>query len=174
MLNIKIKKKRNISMIGLMGSGKSVIGREISNICEFNFYDTDDEIEKKSGKTINDIFRENGEEYFRKIEEDICLDLLSKENCVISLGGGSIINQKIRKIIRINSYCIYLEVKIDELAKRLKTSRKRPLLQNVNINEKLKELYENRKDFYKKADLIVKNSLKKKEAVNKILNNLNL
>ena len=107
--------------MGPMGSGKTVIGKDLS-IFNLKFYDTDKEIEIKTRKSINSIFEEKGEAYFREIEEKICINL-KKNNCVISLGGGSIINKNIRKEIMQNSYSIYLKVK-NNLINRVKSSKK--------------------------------------------------
>ena len=135
MFNLKGIKKKNICIIGLMGSGKSIIGKDLSKYLNFKYYDTDKEIEIRTKKSINEIFTEEGENYFRKIEEKICLELLTKDNCVISLGGGSIVSKKIRNVIKQNSYSIYLKVKLNNLINRLKFSKKRPLL-NKNLNKK--------------------------------------
>ena len=172
MLELKNKNKKNISIIGLMGSGKSIVGKEISIIFGLKYYDSDAEIEKKMGKTINQIFEENGEKYFRYIEESVCLRLLNKKNSVISLGGGSVLNKKIRDTIKKNSYSIYLNVKIEELVKRLKNTKKRPLLKNVDIKKKIEEIFINRKKYYNKADLIIENSLKKNDTINIIKENI--
>jgi shikimate kinase len=75
-----------------MGSGKSVIGRDLSKKLDIAFIDTDTEIEKEVGLTIDLIFKNHGEDYFRSVEEKICLKFLKNENCIISLGGGSVIN----------------------------------------------------------------------------------
>ena len=167
--------KKNICIIGLMGSGKSIIGKDLSKNLNFKFYDTDKEIELKTKKSINEIFKEQGELYFRSIEEKICIDLLNENNCVISLGGGSISNKKIRKSINQNSFSIYLKVQINNLLIRLKSSKKRPLL---NKNESkiviLKKLYENRQKFYERADLIVNNDTDKVHVLEKIKFELNL
>ena len=161
--------------MGLMGSGKSIIGKELSKYLNLNFYDTDNEIELKTNKKINTIFEEEGELYFRDIEEKICIEILSKKNCVVSLGGGSIINKKIRKIIKNNSYSIYLQVKLDNLQNRLKFSKKRPLLnENSNKKEVLKNLLINRQKFYEKADLIINNDSDKFETLKKIKSQLNM
>ena len=157
-----------------MGSGKSVIGRDLSKIFNLNFIDTDIEIEKKVGVSIENIFKNHGEEYFRKIEESICIEVLNNENCVISLGGGSITNSKIRKEIKKNSYSVYLKVDIDTLVKRLKNSKKRPLLENVDKRKKLNELYEKRKSFYNMANLVLENNYDKKEIIREIKSNLEL
>ena len=169
----KIKKK-NICIMGLMGSGKSIIGKDLSKYLNLKFYDTDKEIELNTKKSISTIFKEDGETYFRDIEEKICIELLHHNKCVISLGGGSIINKKIRKVIKQNSYSIYLQVNLKNLLNRLKSSNKRPLLdQNVNKKETLQNLYTNRRKFYEKADLIVNNDSSKFEVLEKIKSALN-
>ena len=168
----KIRKK-NICIIGLMGSGKSIIGKDLSKFLNLKFYDTDKEIELITKKSINEIFEKDGESYFRKIEEKICLELLTKNNCIISLGGGSIINKKIRKAINQNSYSIYLQVKLDNLENRLKSSKKRPLLnKNSSKIETLENLYNERRKFYEKADFIVDNNKDKFLALEKIKSKL--
>ncbi len=169
----KIKRK-NICIMGLMGSGKSIIGKDLSKYLNFKFYDTDKEIELKTKKSVNEIFKEDGELYFRKLEEKICIKLLNQNNCVISLGGGSIINTEIRNSIKENSYSIYLQVRLNNLVNRLKSSKKRPLLNNnISKVEILKNLYNNRKKFYEKADLIVNNDEDKLYVLDKIKFELN-
>ena len=169
----KIEKK-NICIMGLMGSGKSIIGKDLSKYLNLKFYDTDKEIEIKTKKNIRTIFEEDGETYFRDIEEKICLELLNYNNCVISLGGGSIINKKIRKVIKQNSYSIYLQVKLNNLLLRLKSSRKRPLLNNNQSKiEILKNLYQDRRKFYEKADFIINNDNDKIRVLEKIKTELN-
>ena len=169
----KIKRK-NICIMGLMGSGKSVIGQDLSKYLNFKFYDTDREIELKTKKSINEIFKEYGELYFRNLEEKICIKLLNKNNCVISLGGGSITNKEIRKSIKQNSYSIYLQVKLNNLVSRLKSSKKRPLLNKVESKKEiLKKLYKDRQKFYEKADFIVNNNDDKFQVLKKIKSELN-
>ncbi len=165
--------KKNICIMGLMGSGKSIIGRDLSKKLNLGYYDTDKEIELKTKKSINTIFKESGESYFRDIEEKICIELLAHNNCVISLGGGSIINKKIRKIVKQNSYSIYLQVKINNLMKRINSSKKRPILnQNKNKIEILKNLYDDRRKFYEKADYIINNDEDKFQVIERIKSEL--
>ena len=153
MLDLSEINKKNICIMGLMGSGKSIIGKDLSKYLNLNFYDTDKEIELKTKKKINEIFEEEGELYFRDIEEKVCIEILTNDNCVISLGGGSIISKKIRKIIKKNSYSIYLQVKLNNLQNRLKFSRKRPLLnKNLQNSEILKNIFKDRQKYYEKAD----------------------
>ena len=169
------KKKRNICIMGLMGSGKSIIGKDLSKYLNLKFYDTDKEIEVKTKKKISEIFEEGGESYFRNIEEKVCVEILTNDNCVISLGGGSIISKKIRKIIKQNSYSIYLQVKLNNLQKRLRFSRKRPLLSdNLNKSEILENLLRDRQKYYEKADLIVNNDGDKFQVLNQIKSKLNI
>ena len=161
--------------MGLMGSGKSLIGKDLSKNLNLKFYDTDKEIELMTNKKISAIFEEEGESYFRSIEEKICTKLLNKNNCVISLGGGSIINRKIRNSIKKNSHSIYLQVKLKNLLIRLKSSNKRPLLNNnLNKREVLENLYNDRRKFYEEADLIVSNDSDKLQVLRKIKYKLNL
>ena len=173
MYDLRNIKKKNICFMGLMGSGKSIIGKDLSKYLNLKFYDTDKQIELNTKKSIKAIFEEDGEQYFREVEEKICLELLTEVNCVISLGGGSVVNKKIRKVIKENSYSIYLQVKLKNLVNRLKSSNKRPLLnKNMYKIEILKDLYEDRKKFYKKADLIINNDNDKFQVLEKIKSKL--
>jgi len=171
-LNLDKLGKKNICFIGLMGSGKSVIGSLLSKELGIKFYDSDNIIEKKINKKINQIFSDHGENYFRKIEEDVVLSLLNYKNCVISLGGGSILSYLTRKALKINSFSIYLKVNIEILNKRIKNSNKRPLIKNENAKEKLIRLIQDRKKYYNEANLIINNAKDTKEALKNIKDNL--
>ena len=174
MLDLSVINKKNICIMGLMGSGKSIIGKNLSKNLNLKFYDTDKEIEIKTNKKISTIFKEEGESYFRDIEEKVCIEILTNDNCVISLGGGSIISKKIRKIIKKNSYSIYLQVTLNNLLNRLKFSRKRPLLNNnSNKNEIMQKLLRDRQKYYEKADLIINNNGDKFQTLNQIKSQLN-
>ena len=167
-LNLEKLTKKNICLIGLMGAGKSVIGKLLAKELKMRYYDSDRLIEKKLNKSINQIFLDYGESYFRNIEEDIVLSLLDKKNCVISLGGGSILSNLTREAIFINSFSIQLNVGIEILYERLKKSKKRPLIFNKNIKEKLIHLTQDRNKYYRKANLIVNNLKNTEEALNTI------
>ena len=158
----------------MMGAGKSLIGRELSKIYNYKYYDSDKEIEINCKKNINDIFEDHGEEYFRAVEEEVCLNLLNKKGCVISLGGGSLNSLKIRNKISKNSFSIYIKVKTNILVNRLKNNTKRPLLKGVNMKSKLEELYKERKSFYNNSDLIIENNFDKKDILSKIKSNINI
>jgi len=164
-LNLEKLGKKNICLIGLMGSGKSVIGKLLAQELRLRHYDSDKLIEKKLNKSINQIFTDQGESYFRNVEEDIVLSLLVKKNCVISLGGGSILSELTRKVLFINSFSVYLKVDIEILYERLKKSKKRPLINNKDIKEKLIHLTQERNRYYRKANLIVNNLKNIEEAL---------
>ena len=167
-LNLEKLGKKNLCLIGLMGSGKSVIGKLLAQELRLRHYDSDKMIEKKLNKSINQIFTDQGESYFRNVEEDIVLSLLVKKNCVISLGGGSILSELTRKALFINSFSVYLKVDIEILYERLKKSKKRPLINNKDIKEKLIHLTQERNKYYRKANLIVNNLKNTEEALNTI------
>ena len=92
--------KKNLTFCGMMGSGKSIIAKKVAKIIDFKHIDTDKLIEEKMGKSISKIFENEGEKRFREIEEEEIKKILNKKNFVISLGGGSLINKKIRDIIK--------------------------------------------------------------------------
>ena len=93
-----MKLYKNLVLVGMMGSGKSLIGKILSKKLDFDFIDTDNKIEEKEKKTISEIFKNNGEKYFRNIEELISIKSLKLNNKVIALGGGGYINPAIRKM----------------------------------------------------------------------------
>jgi shikimate kinase len=154
---LNINNKINISLCGMMGSGKSAIGKILANKLDYNFIDVDKMIEIDAGKTIKKIFEEDGEQYFRDLEEKITINILELKETIVSLGGGAIINKNIRGSIKKNSYNIYLNVNIDILTKRLQNSKTRPLIYKKNLKKELINLIGIREKFYRKADLIVKN-----------------
>ncbi len=164
-----INKKSNITFCGMMGSGKSSIGKIIAKKINYEFIDIDRLIEKKEKKSISKIFRENGEKYFRILEEKTTVDILQQVNVVISLGGGAITNSKIRNSIKKNSYNIYLNTSIDILSKRLKYSKSRPLIKKKDLIQTLTKLIEDREKFYLEADFVIKNEISINHTISKIM-----
>ena len=131
--------EKNLTLTGMMGVGKTTIGKRLAKKLKYNFIDIDKIIEKKEGRSINSIFKNHGEDYFRKIEKDVTLAQLQKTNSVISLGGGAFLNNSIRKYTKQYSISFWLDVPLEKLAIRLKRSKKRPLLNKENTTESLKK-----------------------------------
>ena len=160
-------KKQNIAVIGHMGSGKSVFSQKLAKKLNIPIFDSDKEITKIENISINRIFAEKGEKYFREIEEKTILNILQKKNVIISLGGGSILNKKVRDKVSKVSLTIFLDVKINILYRRLKNSKNRPLLKDCNILTKLKKLDKDRRKYFLESDILINNSKSLDESINK-------
>tara|TARA_B100001093_G_scaffold182052_1_gene174668 strand:+ start:351 stop:863 length:513 start_codon:yes stop_codon:yes gene_type:complete len=161
--------KENLVFLGMMGSGKSSIGSLISKKLNIDFIDVDDEIEKKTGMKISEIFEINGEKYFREIEENLTLKLLKKNKTVISLGGGAFLNNKIKKEVLDNHISFWLYWDIKTLIERIKDSKKRPIAQKSSKSE-IAELIKKRSIIYSKAMYKIEcENLTKNEIVKKII-----
>ncbi|MDC0517948.1 shikimate kinase [Candidatus Pelagibacter sp.] len=145
-----MKSKENLVFLGMMGSGKTSIGLIVSKRLKLNFFDIDKEIEEESGVKISKMFEAKGEAYFRKLEENITLKILSKNNCVISLGGGAFLNKNIKNEILKNHLSFWLSWNEKTLVERIKNSKKRPLAFNATKNE-LVEIIKKRSNIYSKA-----------------------
>ena len=162
---------KNLTLTGMMGVGKSTVGKILAKQLNYKFVDVDKLIESKEGSTINFIFRNKSESYFRKVENDITLAELKKYNSVISMGGGAFLNNSIRRCAKKLSTSFWLDVPIDELIKRLEKNYKRPLLSKKNSKEEIKKIYFDRKKIYNEADYRIKcNTLRSEEIAKKILN----
>jgi shikimate kinase/shikimate kinase/3-dehydroquinate synthase len=145
-----MKSKENLVFLGMMGSGKSSIGLMVSKKLNIDFVDIDQEIEKKIGMTISKIFENQGEKYFREVEEMITLKLLKKNKIVISLGGGAFLNNKIKKEVLDNHISFWLKWDIKTLVNRIQNSQKRPIALKASKNE-LIDLIKKRSIVYSKA-----------------------
>jgi len=167
--NIMGTRKKNIALMGHMGSGKSVLGKLISKQLNFNHIDSDKLIEKKTNKTINEIFQTMGESNFRLIEENVILETIDQKKLVLSLGGGSILSRKVRKALKDNFLTVFLDVDFSVLSKRLIKSRRRPLINDANIENKIKELDAIRRKFYSLADITLKNHLSTTDALTEFI-----
>ena len=162
--------KKSLVLTGMMGVGKSTIGKSLAQKLSYNFIDIDKLIEAKEGCSINAIFKTKNESYFRKIEQSISLKQLKNERSVISLGGGAFMNKFIRRAVKDSSISFWLDVEINELIKRLSRTKKRPLLQKKNLRESVNKIYLDRKKTYSEADFRIKcNFLKANNIVDKVL-----
>ncbi len=162
--------KKNLVLLGMMGVGKTTIGKIVAKKQRLEFIDTDINIEEKCLMKISDIFKKKGEKFFRLEEEKEVLKSLKKNNCVIALGGGAFINKTIRNNISKNAISVWLDIDLKILNKRIKWNIKRPLLGKTNNLKKINELYSERKTIYKLADYRIDcNNLNKKDIAEKII-----
>ena len=155
----KHKDNKNIILIGFMGCGKTTFGKWIEQNRTRKFIDTDDFIVEHQKCSINDIFAEHGEEYFRNLETDCLRELISEKlsDTVISVGGGLPLREENGRLLRELGMVVYLRARVDTLVKRLSHDKTRPLLAGGNLREKIESLMAAREALYKEAaDIIVK------------------
>jgi shikimate kinase len=146
--------KKIIAIIGLMGVGKSTLGAKLANSLGYYFIDSDQEIEDHEQKTINKIFAQNGEKYFREVEKTLVEEIVFRdENIVLSLGGGSFINDELRKIIKEKSVVIWINAPINTILHRIGNKTNRPLLNQFDKRKTLEELAKKRYPIYAECDL---------------------
>lgn len=145
--------KKNIVLIGMMGAGKSTIGHLLDEkLKDFQYLDIDKEIEKLAQKHISEIFAQDGESHFRKLEHELIAKYSNYHNQVISTGGGIVENIENVNLLKKNGVIFYLKASVDELFERVRKTSHRPLLKNANPKQRLKELIDKREPFYKLAD----------------------
>jgi shikimate kinase len=147
--------RRTVVLVGMMGAGKSSIGRRLATRLSIPFVDADTEIEKAAGMTIPEIFAAHGEPYFRAGEARVIARLLDGGPQVLSTGGGAYMNPLTRDAVRARGISVWLRATLDVLTRRIKRRGDRPLLQNVDQTETLRRLIEERYPIYAEADLTV-------------------
>ena len=145
----------NILLTGFMGAGKTTVGKKLAKRLGYFFIDTDREIEKEQGCSITEIFKYGGEECFRDLETDILQKLQTKQNLVIATGGGMVLRNENRSLMQSLGTRVYLKVELQELMRRLKKDKKRPLLQKLKPEEHILEMLQQRKSIYEEAECII-------------------
>ena len=164
-----MKSNKNLVLLGMMGSGKSIIGYLLSKNLNIEFMDVDEIIEKEERCKISEIFEKRGEIKFRKIEEKVTLKLLESNKKIISLGGGGFINDNIRNEVLLNHISFWLNWDNATLINRIKKSKKRPIAFNSTENE-IKKLISERSKIYSIANYKINcEKFSKNEIVKKIL-----
>lgn len=165
-----------IACIGLPGSGKSTIGRLLAVRLGFDFFDSDSVIEQRLGCSIRNFFEQEGEPAFREIEQTVIESLTQKSNCVLATGGGVVLKLANRDVLRSRCQTVYLHSPPEEVFRRLRYDRNRPLLQVANPLHRLEDLYRERDPLYREtAKLIVETGRPTVSAVvNSIAMQLNL
>lgn len=152
-----MNRRKNIILIGFMGSGKTTVGYKLSYRLRTPVEDTDKLIEKRESKTISDIFKENGEAYFRQLETELLEEIKERTYArILSVGGGTPISPINRKLLKECGTVIYLRAKPETVYERVKNDNSRPLLQCEDPMCKIRELMAARKDAYEEcADVII-------------------
>ncbi|MFN5746608.1 MAG: shikimate kinase AroK [Methylococcaceae bacterium] len=151
-----MRQSTSIFLIGPMGAGKSTIGRLLAKTLEIDFFDSDKEIEKRTGVTIPMIFEYEGEQGFRKREAEVIADLTAIENTVLATGGGSVLLPENRACLRENGYVVYLHCPVEKQMERTHKDTNRPLLKTDDPHQKLIELFTVREPIYRQmADFVV-------------------
>ncbi len=146
----------NFFLVGLMGSGKTTVGRALARRTGKTFYDSDQEIEARTGVRVATIFDIEGEQRFRNRETSVIADLVRQDNIVLATGGGAILRPENRRQLAGHGTVIYLRAAIDDLLARTQHDKNRPLLQIANPRAKLESLFLERDPLYREvADIIV-------------------
>jgi shikimate kinase len=140
-----------LSLVGMPGSGKSTVGRQLSRRLRLPFFDSDHEIEQRLGCSIRDYFAQHGEAAFRDVEEQVLAELAQGAASVLATGGGAVLREANRLRLREAGQVVYLRSTPDELFRRLRHDRQRPLLQVADPLGRLRELHEERDPLYREA-----------------------
>ena len=167
----KLLSGRSIFLIGMMASGKSTIGPKLAQLINYKFIDVDNLIEKVAQKSINLIFKENGEDFFRNLETQCLQEIIKVPSTIISTGGGVIIKKENWGILR-QGIVIWLDINHEIAIERLKAQKdKRPLLQDNDIERKYINIFNMRKELYSQADIKIQvNNQSAEELSNNIIN----
>ncbi len=160
----------NIFLVGPMGAGKSTIGRQLAKALKRPFYDSDKEIEKRTGVTISWIFEMEGEEGFRLREQQMIAELCDKQDIVLATGGGAVLKEENRKVLRAKGNVVYLCSSVEQLYRRTSKDKSRPLLQTDNPKQQIASLLAKRDPLYKSvADVVVRTA---KQSIHKTVSNV--
>ncbi len=138
----------NIYLIGLMGAGKTTIGRQLAKALQLPFYDSDKAIEEQTGVDIPTIFEYEGEQGFREREQNMIEELTRLDGIVLATGGGAILKEQNRKVLNENGFVVYLQCSVDKILQRTKRDNQRPLLNTENPRARIEKLFTEREVFY--------------------------
>lgn len=143
-----MKRSENIYLIGLMGAGKTTIGRQLARTLQLPFYDSDKAIEETTGVDIPTIFEFEGEQGFRNREQKMIQQLTALHGIVLATGGGAVLREENRNLLRQHGFVVYLSCAVDKIVERTKRDTQRPLLQTEDPHNKVEELFGQRENLY--------------------------
>lgn len=146
-----MSKANNIFLVGPMGAGKTSVGRQLAKAMNYEFLDSDREIEARTGVNIPTIFDIEGEAGFRKREQQMIDELTQREGVVLATGGGAILARENREWLQQRGTVVYLSASVDQLYKRTRRDRNRPLLQTDNPRQRIAELLDTRDPLYRET-----------------------
>ena len=146
---------RTLFLVGMMGSGKTSLGRRLARVYSMPFVDADQEMEKAGGGDICYLFERYGEQDFRRIEEKVMKRLLEGETCILASGGGAFISEATRKAVKEKAVSVFLDAHVTTIIRNTTGRTHRPLLNVDNPEEVIRTLLEKRRPFYEQADLKV-------------------
>ncbi|MGN0015039.1 MAG: shikimate kinase [Candidatus Gastranaerophilaceae bacterium] len=162
---------KNIVLVGLSGTGKTTVGKILKiKLQNFSLIDTDAIIVEEENRSINNIFAESGEDFFRNLETKAAQKASQQQNAIVSTGGGIVLREKNIDLLKQNGIIFYLKTSPEILAKRLKYDSSRPLLKTDDIKSKLENMLKVRGSLYEKADVIINtDDLSPEETANEIV-----
>lgn len=140
-----------VVLVGLPGAGKSTVGRQLARRLGVNFVDSDHVIEERLGCSVREYFEREGEQAFRDLEQAVLAELVQRQGIVLSTGGGSVLRPANRQVLKAHGWVVYLKSSPQELFKRLRHDKTRPLLQGSDPLQKLKDLYQVRDPLYREV-----------------------
>ena len=174
---MNVNPNKNIILVGPMGSGKTTVGRKLSERLKKDFYDSDYEIINRTGVSIDHIFEIEGESGFRERETEILKNLCSMKNIIIATGGGVVLSLENRDLMKVSAIVIYLSSSIDQILRRTSKSKTRPLLERSKDRRKtISDIIKSREGFYQDVASVTINTNGKKltEVIEEIVNNIEI
>lgn len=150
----------NLALIGFMGTGKTSVGRVIADSLHFEFLDTDEMVQSRTGRSINDIFAQDGEAAFRALERQVVAELATREKCVISTGGGLPVDPANLAALKAHALTVCLWSSPERIWERVRHQSHRPLLHDPDPQKKIRDLLAAREPYYKQADVLINTDLR--------------
>jgi shikimate kinase len=155
MFVVRKRLRKTVVMIGMMGAGKTAVGSAVARILHVPFLDSDDEIEKAANMTVAEVFKRDGEAFFREKEAQVLSRLLSGPPCILSTGGGAFLAPRNRAAIAAKGVAVWLRADIDLLWNRVRHKATRPLLRTPNPRQTLQTLLDDRAPVYAQAEIVI-------------------